>query len=85
MLMKILTSAAKMRTPEITATTIPATTPASRPLLEIPVPGFGVSVTPVKDSVILKTRIEFCGFCKFLAFSKFLTSGKLLWTMFETT
>lgn len=50
----MLTSAAKIRTPEITATTIPATTPASRPLLEIPVPGFCV-VASVKYSETLKT------------------------------
>lgn len=42
----MLTSAANMIIPEITATTTPATMPASRPLLEIPVPVLGVSGTP---------------------------------------
>lgn len=44
---KIHTSAASIMTPDITATTMPATTPASRPLLEIPVPVLGVSGTPI--------------------------------------
>lgn len=42
----LLTSPANIMIPEITATTMPATMPASRPLLEIPVPVFGVSGIP---------------------------------------
>lgn len=47
-MMLIHTNAVSMMTPEITATTMPATTPASRPLVEIPVPVLGVSGTSRK-------------------------------------
>lgn len=64
---QMLTSPAKMSTPEITATTIPATTPASRPLLEIPVPVFGGSVTPVKESKEIEDSIKVNDICNVIS------------------
>lgn len=49
----MLTTATNNMIIEITATTMPATIPASRPLLEIPVPTLGVSGAPVKDKKML--------------------------------
>lgn len=48
-----LTNAANIITPEITATTMPAITPASRPLFEIPGSVLGVSGTPVIIKIVI--------------------------------